>query len=263
MNLTLHVWRQPGPAGPGGSSTYEAPDISPDMSFLEMLDVVNERLMSAARSRSRSITIAARASAAACADDQRRGARPVRRPRPASCTCALQRRRRDLDRAVARAGVPGDQGSGRRSQRVRPDHAGRRLHHASTGGAPEAQRFPIPKATPSRDGRRRMHRLRRLRRGCPNGSALLFTAAKLSHLRLAIRRVDACRQQEAGRRSSSRRLQDGRDEVELGAQPELAEPPRPVVVDPVGLAFHPRLESEAVGRSRDRGARAGCDVLRA
>ncbi len=44
MNLTLHVWRQPGPSTPGRMVRYEAPDISPDMSFLEMLDVVNERL---------------------------------------------------------------------------------------------------------------------------------------------------------------------------------------------------------------------------
>ena len=45
MNVTLHVWRQAGPAAPGRMVTYEVSDISPDMSFLEMLDVVNERLM--------------------------------------------------------------------------------------------------------------------------------------------------------------------------------------------------------------------------
>jgi succinate dehydrogenase / fumarate reductase iron-sulfur subunit len=44
MNLTLQVWRQPGPTSPGRMVRYEARDISPDMSFLEMLDVVNERL---------------------------------------------------------------------------------------------------------------------------------------------------------------------------------------------------------------------------
>ena len=44
MNLTLHVWRQAGPSAEGRLVTYEARDISPDMSFLEMLDVVNERL---------------------------------------------------------------------------------------------------------------------------------------------------------------------------------------------------------------------------
>ena len=49
MNLTLHVWRQPGPDAPGGFETYEATDISEDNSFLEMLNVVNERLIEEGR----------------------------------------------------------------------------------------------------------------------------------------------------------------------------------------------------------------------
>jgi succinate dehydrogenase / fumarate reductase iron-sulfur subunit len=44
MNLTLHVWRQSGPSERGRFERYEAPDISPDMSFLELLDVVNESI---------------------------------------------------------------------------------------------------------------------------------------------------------------------------------------------------------------------------
>ena len=45
MNLTLHVWRQPGPRDAGRFVTYQARDVSPDTSFLEMLDVVNEGLI--------------------------------------------------------------------------------------------------------------------------------------------------------------------------------------------------------------------------
>ena len=45
MNLTLHVWRQPNAGSPGRMVEYHARDISPDMSFLEMLDVVNEGLI--------------------------------------------------------------------------------------------------------------------------------------------------------------------------------------------------------------------------
>ena len=45
MRLTLQVWRQRNVADPGRFETYEARDISPDMSFLEMLDVVNEDLI--------------------------------------------------------------------------------------------------------------------------------------------------------------------------------------------------------------------------
>jgi succinate dehydrogenase / fumarate reductase iron-sulfur subunit len=47
VNLTLHVWRQPSASAEGRMVEYAAPDISPDMSFLEMLDVVNERLIEA------------------------------------------------------------------------------------------------------------------------------------------------------------------------------------------------------------------------
>ena len=45
MHLKLRVWRQPGPTAAGRFVAYDAPDLSADMSFLEMLDVVNERLI--------------------------------------------------------------------------------------------------------------------------------------------------------------------------------------------------------------------------
>ncbi len=45
MNLTLHVWRQKDALDKGRFETYPAKDISPDMSFLEMLDVINEFLI--------------------------------------------------------------------------------------------------------------------------------------------------------------------------------------------------------------------------
>ncbi|MBI4751381.1 MAG: succinate dehydrogenase/fumarate reductase iron-sulfur subunit [Acidobacteria bacterium] len=44
MKLTLYVWRQKGPNEKGQMAKYDAPDVNPDMSFLEMLDVVNEEL---------------------------------------------------------------------------------------------------------------------------------------------------------------------------------------------------------------------------
>lgn len=45
MNLTLHVWRQANAADPGQFVAYLANDVTEHMSFLEMLDVVNERLV--------------------------------------------------------------------------------------------------------------------------------------------------------------------------------------------------------------------------
>src|SRR3989338_4084954 len=44
LTLTLKIWRQKNKTAPGKFETYKAENIDPDMSFLEMLDVVNERL---------------------------------------------------------------------------------------------------------------------------------------------------------------------------------------------------------------------------
>jgi len=62
INLTLNVWRQKNRNSSGRFETYPARDISTDMSFLEMLDVVNERLILDG-SRSPSIMTAGRGSA--------------------------------------------------------------------------------------------------------------------------------------------------------------------------------------------------------
>lgn len=45
MNFTLHIWRQKRPQEEGRMVTYDARDISPDTSFLEMLDVINQELI--------------------------------------------------------------------------------------------------------------------------------------------------------------------------------------------------------------------------
>ena len=45
MNLTLKVWRQANSESKGKMETYQITDVSPDMSFLEMMDVLNEQLM--------------------------------------------------------------------------------------------------------------------------------------------------------------------------------------------------------------------------
>ena len=44
MNLTLRVWRQADPHAKGKMAVYHVKDVSEHMSFLEMLDVLNERL---------------------------------------------------------------------------------------------------------------------------------------------------------------------------------------------------------------------------
>jgi succinate dehydrogenase / fumarate reductase, iron-sulfur subunit len=47
MNLTLKIWRQPDATTDGAMHTYQVSDISDDMSFLEMLDILNEQLNAA------------------------------------------------------------------------------------------------------------------------------------------------------------------------------------------------------------------------
>ena len=45
MNITLEVWRQKNAKAAGKLETYKVKDVSPDMSFLEMFDVLNEQLI--------------------------------------------------------------------------------------------------------------------------------------------------------------------------------------------------------------------------
>jgi succinate dehydrogenase / fumarate reductase iron-sulfur subunit len=45
MNFTLHIWRQESAKAKGHFETYPIENISPDCSFLEMLDILNEQLI--------------------------------------------------------------------------------------------------------------------------------------------------------------------------------------------------------------------------
>ena len=89
MNLTLNVWRQKNRQAEGRFVTYEARGISTDMSFLEMLDVVNEGLIARGEEP---IAFDHDCREGICGQcgvvDQRQPARPApRRRRPASSTC--------------------------------------------------------------------------------------------------------------------------------------------------------------------------------
>ncbi len=46
VNVILQVWRQDSPDSQGGFQTYQVDEVSDEMSFLEMLDLLNERLLS-------------------------------------------------------------------------------------------------------------------------------------------------------------------------------------------------------------------------
>ena len=140
------------------------------MSLLEMLDVVNEELTLEGRRADRvRARLPRRHLRLLRIHDQRHRARPAARHHGVP---AHMRHFKDGDelypRAVAREGISGHQGSGGRSQRLRSHHRSRRLHlrpHRQRAGR---QRDPgAERGCRSRHGRRRVHRLRRLRGGLP------------------------------------------------------------------------------------------------
>ena len=185
MRLTLRIWRQPGPSSTGRFETYPAPDVSPDMSFLEMLDVVNERLETSGQAP---IAFDHDCREGICGSCSMMINGIPHGPARATTTCQLHMRRfRDGDtitiepfRAAAFPVVRDlivD-----RSALDRIIEAGGYVSVA-TGNAPEANAMPVPKGS----AERAMDAAQCIGCGacvaaCPNGSAMLFTAAKVTHL---------------------------------------------------------------------------------
>jgi len=187
MHLTLHIWRQRGSGLPGGFVRYAMTDVSPDMSFLEMLDVLNQQLL------------ARKDDPIAFDHDCREGicgmcgmvinGRP-HGPQRATTTCQLQMRSfpdgAELWIEPWRAGafplvkdLVVDRGAFDRIVQ-----AGGFIT-ARTGSAPEANTLLVPK----RDADQAMDAAACIGCGacvaaCPNASAMLFVAAKVSHLGL-------------------------------------------------------------------------------
>jgi len=187
MKLTLNIWRQSRPADTGRFVRYVADDLSPDMSFLEMLDVLNQRLITEGQSPVAFASDCREGICGACGfmiDGVAHG------PRPATTVCQLHLRslhdgaelwlepfrarafpvlrdliveRAALDRVIAAGG----------------------FISAPTGSAPVAGLIRIAK----RAADRAMDAAACIGCGacvaaCPNGSAMLFTAAKVTHLNL-------------------------------------------------------------------------------
>lgn len=187
MKLTLHVWRQASRDAKGGFVTYQADDISTEMSFLELLDVINEGL------------IAKHEEPIAFDHDCREGicgmcgvvinGRP-HGPRRATTTCQLHMRQfSDGDEVWiepwrARAFPVVKDLIVDRSAFDKIIQAGGFVG-VRTGGAPDANLIPVPKP----DADLAMDAAQCIGCGacvaaCPNASAMLFVAAKVSHLAL-------------------------------------------------------------------------------
>jgi succinate dehydrogenase / fumarate reductase iron-sulfur subunit len=185
MNLTVHVWRQAGPDAAGRLVRYPLTDISAEMSFLEMLDVLNEQLIERGEEP------------VAFDHDCREGIcgscgvminGVAHGPMRATATCQLHMRsfkdgddivvepwraaafpiirdlvvdRGALDRIIASGGYVS----------------------VNTGSAPDGNALPVSKvaADTSMDAAACIG-CGACVAACPNGSASLFTAAKISHL---------------------------------------------------------------------------------
>jgi succinate dehydrogenase / fumarate reductase, iron-sulfur subunit len=185
MNLTLHVWRQPNAEAPGRMMTYQANDISDDMSFLEMLDVVNEGLIKNGEDP------------IAFDHDCREGICGMcglvingiaHGPERATTTCQLHMRHFHDGQEIwiepwrARAfpvlkDLVVDRGAFDRII------ASGGFVSVNTGAAPEAASIPVPKV----DADVAFEAAACIGCGacvaaCPNASAMLFTAAKITHL---------------------------------------------------------------------------------
>jgi len=185
MNLVLRVWRQPHDRAPGHFEVYEAKDVSPDLSFLELLDVVNEGLITQGTDPIAFDHDCREGICGSCAMMINGFAHG---PQPAVATCQLYLRHfKDgetitLEPWRARAfPIIKDLVVDRSAFDRIIQHGGYIL--VTTGEAPEANAVPVPKA--SADAA--MDAAACIGCGacvaaCPNASAMLFVAAKVAHL---------------------------------------------------------------------------------
>jgi succinate dehydrogenase / fumarate reductase iron-sulfur subunit len=187
MNLTLQVWRQKYAHDQGRFVQYEARDVSPDMSFLEMLDVVNEGLITRGEEP------------IAFDHDCREGICGMcgfvingiaHGPRRGTTVCQLHMRSfKDGDTLYlepwrAKAFPIIKDLIVNRGAFDRIIQSGGFIS-VSTGGAPEANSLPVSKE----DAELSMDAAECIGCGacvaaCPNASAMLYTAAKVAHLGL-------------------------------------------------------------------------------
>src|SRR5688572_11050019 len=185
MRLTLKVWRQPKAGEAGTFVTYDVPDANPDMSFLEMLDVLNEGLTHRGEDP---IAFDSDCREGICGTCGFVVNGVAHGPRRATTICQLHMRHfKDgdvltLDPWRAKAFPVIKDLVVDRCSFDRIIRAGGFIS-ARTGSAPEGNAIPVPKESADRA----MDAAACIGCGaclaaCPNASAMLFTAAKVSHL---------------------------------------------------------------------------------
>ena len=185
MNLTLHVWRQRSAEAPGGMVTCEVRDIGPTLSFLEMLDVLNEQLISRGEEP---IAFDSDCREGICGTCSLMIAGVAHGPQPGTTACQLSMRHfRDGQEITIEP------------WRAEPFHIVRDLVvdrrsfdriieaggyvSVGTGAAPDANVIPVPKeAAEVAFQATTCIGCGACVAACPNGSAMLFVAAKVAHL---------------------------------------------------------------------------------
>jgi succinate dehydrogenase / fumarate reductase, iron-sulfur subunit len=187
IRIQLQVWRQKGPREGGRFETIDVPDVETHMSFLEMLDVVNERLTLEGKEPIEFDSDCREGICGMCGavvDGIAHG------PEPAATLCQLHMRKfADGDVIVvepwrARAFPLVKDLVVDRSALDRLVEAGGYVS-VNTGAAPEANTLPVPqpKADEAMDAAACIG-CGACVAACPNASAMLFTGAKVSHLAL-------------------------------------------------------------------------------
>ena len=187
MKLTLNVWRQKNGAAPGHFVSYHANHVSKDMSFLEMLDVLNEELMGKSEDPIAFDHDCREGICGACS--MVINGRP-HGPQKNTTACQLHMRQfKDGDEITiepwrARAFPVIKDLVVDRSAFDRIIQAGGFVSVA-TGNAPDGNAIPIPKENADRafDAAACIG-CGACVAACPNASAMLFTAAKIAHLAL-------------------------------------------------------------------------------
>jgi succinate dehydrogenase / fumarate reductase iron-sulfur subunit len=185
FSVTLKVWRQTGPTADGYFDTMRVEDVNPDMSFLELLDTLNDRLMLEGKDPIAFDHDCREGICGTCGvmiNGQAHG--PIRN----TTTCQLRMRSfKEGDTLVvepfrARAFPVVKDLVVDRSAMDRVQQAGGYVS-VNVGGAPDANAIPVPK----KKADAAMHSAASIQCGacvasCKNSSAALFTGAKINHL---------------------------------------------------------------------------------